>query len=162
MNKTYQKHLLRWGTFGAGMLVFCFGVVLNTKTGLGVAAVNNVPYTISVIEGVSLGTATMMLYLVLVAAQCLLLRALPLKVLLQAPMSVLIGWIVDFFNNHILTFEAQGGAGWHTAALLRHTHHSGRGDRDGQHRPDPRRPRWDGQHPQPGAGLGFWPNQIYI
>ena len=117
MNKTYQNHLLRWGTFGAGMLVFCFGVVLNTKTGLGVAAVNNVPYTISVIEGVSLGTATMMLYLVLVAAQCL---------------------------------------------LLRHTHHSGRGDRDGQHRPDPRRPRWDGQHPQPGAGLGFWPNQIYI
>lgn len=108
MNKTYQKHLLRWGTFGAGMLVFCFGVVLNTKTGLGVAAVNNVPYTISVIEGVSLGTATMMLYLVLVAAQCLLLRALPLKVMLQAPMSVLIGWIVDFFNNHILTFEAQG------------------------------------------------------
>ena len=44
----------------------------------------------------------------LVAAQCLLLRALLLKVLLQAPMSVLIGWIVDFFNNHILTFEAQG------------------------------------------------------
>lgn len=108
MNKTYQNHLLRWGTFGAGMLVFCFGVVLNTKTGLGVAAVNNVPYTISVIEGVSLGTATMMIYLVLVAAQCLLLRALLLKVLLQAPMSVLIGWIVDFFNNHILTFEAQG------------------------------------------------------
>lgn len=90
------------------MLIFCFGVVLNTKTGLGVAAVNNVPYTISVAEHLSLGTATMMLYLVLVAAQCLLLRAAPVKVLLQAPMSVVIGWIVDFFNDHVLTFEAQG------------------------------------------------------
>lgn len=108
MNKIQKADLLRWGTFGAGMLIFCFGVVLNTKTGLGVAAVNNVPYTISVVERVSLGTATMMLYLVLVAVQCLLLHALPLKVLLQAPMSVLIGWIVDIFNNRILAFEAHG------------------------------------------------------
>lgn len=107
MKSSHKKNAIRWSIFGAGLLVFCFGVVLNTKTGLGVAAVNNVPYTISVIEGVSLGTATMLLYLVLVAAQCVLLRALPPKVLLQAPMSVLIGWIVDFLNDFILTFEAQ-------------------------------------------------------
>ena len=111
MTATHRNALLRWGTFTVGMLTFCFGVVLNTKTGLGVAAVNNVPYTISVLEGISLGTATMLLYLVLVAAQCLLLRAVPLKVLLQAPMSVLIGWVVDFFKDYILTFEAQGLAG---------------------------------------------------
>lgn len=108
MHNTLRKNLLRWGTFGAGMLIFCFGIVLNTKTGLGVAAVNNVPYTISTIENLSLGTATMILYLMLVVVQCLLLRAIPIKVLLQAPMSILIGWIVDFFNDHVLTFEAQG------------------------------------------------------
>ena len=111
MAASRRNALLRWCTFTAGMLTFCFGVVLNTKTGLGVAAVNNVPYVISVLEGISLGTATMLLYLVLVAAQCLLLRAVPLKVLLQAPMSVLIGWVVDFFNDSILTFEAQSLAG---------------------------------------------------
>lgn len=108
MNNPHQNNLLRYGIFGAGTLIFCFGVVLNTKTGLGVAAVNNVPYTLHIIEGLSLGSATMILYFILVAMQCLLLRACPLKVLLQAPMSVLIGWIVDFFNEYLLTFEARG------------------------------------------------------
>lgn len=31
----------------SGMVLLCFGIVLNTKTGLGVAAINSVPYCVS-------------------------------------------------------------------------------------------------------------------
>lgn len=95
-------------TFCAGLLILCFGIVLNTKTGLGVASINTVPYSISTIEGISLGTATMLLYFVFIAAQCVLRRHVTIKTLLQLPMSIIIGRIVDFFNDYVLTFRAAG------------------------------------------------------
>ena len=95
-------------TFCAGLVILCFGIVLNTKTGLGVASINTAPYTLSEVEGISLGTATMLLYFVFAGAQCLLRRSLGWKILLQVPMSILIGRIVDFFNDYVLTFQAQG------------------------------------------------------
>lgn len=95
-------------TFCAGLLTLCFGIVLNTKTGLGVASINTVPYSVSTIEGISLGTATMLLYFVFTAAQCVLRRKVTVKTLLQLPMSILMGRIVDFFNDRVLTFSAAG------------------------------------------------------
>lgn len=100
--------VLRRGiTFCAGLIILCFGIVLNTKTGLGVASINTAPYTFSEVEGISLGTATMLLYFIFAGAQCLLRRSLGWKIILQIPMSVLIGRIVDFFNDYVLTFQAR-------------------------------------------------------
>lgn len=42
----------------SGMVLLCFGIVLNTKTGLGVAAINSVPYRVSQLTGLTLGTCT--------------------------------------------------------------------------------------------------------
>ena len=100
--------LRRGATFAAGLVILCFGIVLNTKTGLGVASINTAPYTFSQVEGISLGTATMLLYFIFAGAQCLLRRSLGWKIILQIPMSILIGRIVDFFNDYILTFQAKG------------------------------------------------------
>lgn len=100
--------LRRGATFAAGLVILCFGIVLNTKTGLGVASINTAPYTFSQVEGISLGTATMLLYFIFAGAQCLLRRSLGWKIILQIPMSVLIGRIVDFFNDYVLTFQAKG------------------------------------------------------
>ena len=100
--------LRRGSTFCVGLLILCFGVVLNTKTGLGVAPINTVPYTVSEVEKISLGTATMLLYFLFAGAQCLLRHSLGWKIILQVPMSVLIGRIVDLFDDHILNFQAQG------------------------------------------------------
>ena len=100
--------VLRRGiTFCAGLIILCFGIVLNTKTGLGVASINTAPYTFSEVEGISLGTATMLLYFIFAGVQCLLRRSLGWKIILQIPMSVLIGRIVDFFNDYVLTFQAR-------------------------------------------------------
>ena len=100
--------LRRGATFAAGLVILCFGIVLNTKTGLGVASINTAPYTFSQVEGISLGSATMLLYFIFAGAQCLLRRSLGWKIILQIPMSVLIGRIVDFFNDYVLTFQAKG------------------------------------------------------
>ena len=77
--------LRRGATFAAGLVILCFGIVLNTKTGLGVASINTAPYTFSQVEGISLGTATMLLYFIFAGAQCLLRRSLGWKIILQIP-----------------------------------------------------------------------------
>ena len=96
----------RLGVYFVGILVLCFGVVLNTKTGLGVASINTIPYAVSQIQGVTLGTATFLLYVVFIAIQLIVRRAIDVKTLLQLPVSLLFGQLVDLFDLHVLTFEA--------------------------------------------------------
>lgn len=45
----------RLGLYFLGILILGFGIVLNTKTGLGVAAINSVPFGISEMTNLSLG-----------------------------------------------------------------------------------------------------------
>lgn len=89
-----------------GVVVLCFGVVLNTKTGLGVASINTIPFSISQIMGISLGTATFVLYCLFVVAQLLIRQRIILKVLMQLPVSLIFGVLVDIFDQRVLTFIA--------------------------------------------------------
>lgn len=91
--------LLRLLTCAAGFVILCFGIVLNTKTGLGVAPINSVPFFVSEVTPLTLGTVTMIMYLVMIALECLLVRKVRLTFLLQLPVSVLFGQLVDIFNN---------------------------------------------------------------
>lgn len=84
-----------------GMLLLAVGIVLNTRTGLGVAAVASFPFAINQITGLSLGNASMFMYLVLVVLQLVLVRKADLKILLQIPFSVGFGVILDFVNNKL-------------------------------------------------------------
>ena len=43
----------RLGLYFLGILILGFGIVLNTKTGLGVAAINSVPFGISEMTNLS-------------------------------------------------------------------------------------------------------------
>ncbi len=90
----------------AGLAVLSFGVVLNTKTGYGVAPVNCVPYSISEITGRSLGFITALIYLIFVAAQIFIMgkRFTPL-VFLQVPLSILFGYYTNLFNKSIQVGE---------------------------------------------------------
>lgn len=53
----------RLGLYFLGILILGFGIVLNTKTGLGVAAINSVPFGISEMTNLSLGMATTLFYI---------------------------------------------------------------------------------------------------
>ena len=84
-----------------GMLILAFGIVLNTRSGLGVAAVASFPFAINQITGISLGNASMIMYLALVVVELVLLRKADLKIILQIPFSIVFGWVLDFINNNL-------------------------------------------------------------
>lgn len=82
-----------------GILVLGFGIVLNTKTGLGVAAINSVPYGLSQMTYLTLGNWTTILYIGFIILQIIIYKKCNLKVLLQFPFSYLMGMILDFYDQ---------------------------------------------------------------
>lgn len=94
MNQTAK----RWVLFLVGIQCLAIGIVCNTRTNLGVAAFTSVFYAISQIYHISLGTASILLYLILIAIQILLLRKVSLQVLLQIPFSLVFGWVTDVYD----------------------------------------------------------------
>ncbi|MBM7636671.1 YczE/YyaS/YitT family protein [Streptococcus saliviloxodontae] len=88
------------------LLIFCLGVsalalgiVLNTKTMLGVSSISSVPYVLSNFSPLSLGQATMAMYIIYVLSQVVLLKRLTVKMVLQIPFAFLFGLIVDLFDG---------------------------------------------------------------
>lgn len=89
-----------------GLVILCLGVVLNTKTNLGVAAINGIPYVLANTTSISLGTAVLMMYCLFIAVQWLVKKRIDLLTLLQLPISYLFGRMVDVINLYVLQFEA--------------------------------------------------------
>lgn len=104
MAKTLNRVLI----YLLGLIVLCLGVVLNTKTNLGVAAINAIPFVISKNSGLSLGNCVFVLYVVFIIIQFIINRKIDMLTILQLPVSLLFGRMVDFVNTYILKFEAQG------------------------------------------------------
>ena len=103
MVKTLNRVLI----YFLGLIILCVAVVLNTKTNLGVAAINAIPYVVSKSTSFSLGSCVFVLYLVFVAMQFLINKKVDFLTVLQLPVSLLFGRMVDIVNIHILKFEAQ-------------------------------------------------------
>lgn len=98
----YNKLVQRIAIYVIGVLLLALGVVLNTKCFLGVSTTNSVPFVISKISTISLGTACTVVYLADVLFQCIIYRKIKIKVILQFPFSFVFGWIVDFYNKFII------------------------------------------------------------
>ena len=81
-----------------GVLILALGLVLNSKTGLGVSAILSVPFSLSTFTSLSFGTWTSILYVVFVITELMILRKADWLVLLQFPFSIVFGRIIDFYN----------------------------------------------------------------
>ncbi|PJI08603.1 MULTISPECIES: YczE/YyaS/YitT family protein [Clostridium] len=97
-----MKNCYRALIYCIGLVVLSLGIILNTKTGLGVSPIISIPYCISKIWKINLGNITAVVYILCVFGQMLLLgkkfRAFDL---LQIPMSIVISQIINFFNDII-------------------------------------------------------------
>lgn len=91
-----------------GILFLSCGVVMNARTGLGVAPMSTVPYLMYIIEGLSFGTASFVVYCVFVVAQLLLVRYPDVKILLQIPVSLLFSVFIDVPDIWLFPFTATG------------------------------------------------------
>ena len=81
-----------------GLNLIAFAVVLNIRYGLGVAAFSSVMYAISEIYYISLGTASIICYLLFVLIQCILSKRITLAYTLEIPLSFAFGWLIDLYD----------------------------------------------------------------
>ena len=88
-----------------GLNLIAFAVVLNIRFSLGVAAFSSVMYSASEIYDVSLGTASIVCYLIFVLAQCILSKKITLAYALEIPLSFAFGWLTDLYDFIIPEFS---------------------------------------------------------
>ena len=69
--KKYSK-ILRIIIYIVGLLILAFGIILNTKSGLGVSPIISVAYSISTIWNLNFGDTTFALYAIFVMIEMLL------------------------------------------------------------------------------------------
>ena len=95
--KTKPKQLAaRLGIYCAGLLVLAFGITLAVNSNLGVSPVTSLPYVISQVLRVSLGTCTTIVYTLYILVQMVLNgRKFQPALLLQLVFSTVFGYCVD-------------------------------------------------------------------
>ena len=74
------------------------GIVLNTRTDLGVAAISSVPFAYSILLNMSLGLTTFILYIIFILVQCILLKKFDLTIFLQIPMAILVSIFIEIYD----------------------------------------------------------------
>lgn len=91
------QFVIRIGVYCPGLLLLTFGVAVSVNSDLGVSPVNSLPYVISRIIHVQLGTCVSAVFCSYIALQVLILRKVfQIINLLQILFSTLFGYFVDF------------------------------------------------------------------
>ncbi len=88
-----------------GLNLIAAAVVLNIRFDFGVAAFSSTMYTISEIYKISLGTSSIICYLLFVLAQCILSKKVTLPYLLEVPLSFAFGFLTDLYDFFIPDME---------------------------------------------------------
>ena len=101
MNILWNKNLIkRILLYILGMNIMAIGIVLNTRTDLGVAAISSVPFAYSILLNMSLGLTTFILYIIFILVQCSLLKKLDITLFLQIPMAILVSIFIEIYDNY--------------------------------------------------------------
>lgn len=88
--------LKRYVFLCVGLTIMAFGVGCSIKAGLGTSPISSVPYALSRITPLTVGTATIALHCVLIVLQILLLRRqYDLIQLMQLPVALVFGVLTD-------------------------------------------------------------------
>jgi uncharacterized membrane protein YczE len=79
-----------------GLIIMAYGVALSIRAGLGTSPISSLPYALSRLTPLTVGTATIAMHCVLILLQIILLRKnyKPIQ-LLQLPVALLFGWLTD-------------------------------------------------------------------
>lgn len=81
----------------AGLFVMSLGVAFSIKADLGTSPISSVPYVVSIISPLTVGTATIIMHCVFILFQIAILgrRYQPIQ-LMQLPVAVIFGFMTDF------------------------------------------------------------------
>lgn len=105
---TARRHLAaRCALLLAGLAVMALGVALSIKAELGTSPISSLPFVTAEIFDLSVGTTTIILNSLFVLAQILLLRrSFDWYQLLQIPVAVAFGLLIDLFGLVLAPVEA--------------------------------------------------------
>lgn len=79
-----------------GLIIMSFGVGLSIRADLGTSPVSSIPYVLNIITGMSVGTTTIIVNVIIVLLQIVLLRKkFRLLQLLQLPVCIAFGLLCD-------------------------------------------------------------------
>lgn len=93
----------------AGLVIMAYGVSFSIQAGLGTSPISSLPYTVSQLAPLTVGTATIAMHCVLIALQILLLRRSYRPVqLLQLPVALLFGTLTDLALLSIRDLTPEG------------------------------------------------------
>lgn len=102
-----QKVIYRLGIYITGIILVSLGIVLCVKCELGVSPISSVPYVLGYVTSLTFGTLTMLFHFCNSMIQYVLEKKLVnIKVLLQVPVALLFGIIIDFFKS-MMSFNVE-------------------------------------------------------
>ena len=102
-----QKVIYRLGIYITGIILASLGIVLCVKCELGVSPISSVPYVLGYVTPLTFGTLTMLFHFCNSMIQYVLEKKLVnIKVLLQVPVALLFGIIIDFFKS-MMSFNVE-------------------------------------------------------
>ena len=99
------KPMKRFIIYVVGLNFIAAAVVLNIRYDLGVAAFSSVMYAVAEIYHISLGTATIICYMIFVFMQCVLSKRITLTYALEIPLSLVFGLLTDVYDFLIPDFN---------------------------------------------------------
>lgn len=110
-NKVVQL-IIRMSIYCLGLMLLALGVAVSVNSNLGVSPVNSLPYIVSLIINVPMGTCVTVIFCFYILLQFLLLgkKFNPVN-LLQIVFSTVFGYFVDFAKALIGTWALPGYAG---------------------------------------------------
>ena len=108
-----NKLIIRWIFYLAGLMILALGIMLNTKSNLGVSPIISVPYSISHIIGFNFANMTMIVYFTFVVIEMIIhilwyifdkkdakfLGTYLLRDALQIPVSILFTRFLNIFQK---------------------------------------------------------------
>lgn len=97
MNRTAVNVFRRYMLLLVGLAVMAFGVAFSIKASLGTSPISSVPFVVSQITPLTVGTATIAMHCVFILMQILILRRQyhPIQ-LMQLPVAFFFGFLTDF------------------------------------------------------------------
>ena len=102
-----QKVIYRLGIYITGIILVSLGIVLCVKCELGVSPISSVPYVLGYVTPLTFGTLTMLFNFYNSMKQYVLeTKLVNIKVLLQVPVALLFGIIIDFFKS-MMSFNVE-------------------------------------------------------
>lgn len=85
-----------------GIVMVSLGIILCKKSNLGISPISSIPFVLEEIVPVSFGTLTIFFHLVNIFLQLLLIHKIgDMQILLQIPVAMLFGQVIDFFQKYI-------------------------------------------------------------